>query len=504
MIPSLLSGAALVVCFPFFKAGPLAFVALVPFLVFLYGKSNRSAFFSGFLMGLPYFFGTNYWLYHSISKYGGVNIVASLLLVFLLSMYLSLYTGAFAWLYVSRIRNTSLPAMLIAPVLWVVIEYVRSFALTGYPYSLIGYTQYNFLRFIQISDLTGVYGVSFLVVAVNGAIADFFILKRRIAEKPLFHINPTISGYVLLIAALSATMLYGSNRLAAEPAGRPLNTVIVQPNIEQNIKWDPAYQLSVLGSLETLTRRSITPETDLVIWPETALPFYYERDRENTGRFISFVKSISTPLLTGTISVYSDKQENITLGNSSILMDKNGKESFRYDKVHLVPFGEYVPLKSIIGFIDKMVVGIGDYRAGNSYSTGKVSGRKFASVICYEVAFPNLVRNFFKKDGDFLVIMTNDAWFGRTTGPYHHMAMSVFRAIENRKPVLRAANTGVSGVIDSRGIVVYTTDIFTSTAVSSTVNTDGRRSAYSRFGDLFIYLCSIVTIILIADLRRTH
>lgn len=504
MMPSMLSGTALVFCFPNFDLGFMAFFALFPFLVSLYGKSNRSAFLSGFLLGLPYFFGTNYWVYHSISKYGGVNVITSYLLVLLLAMYLSLFTGIFAALYASRIKKTSLPAMLIAPVLWVVLEYLRSFALTGYPYSLIGYTQYGFLEFIQIADLTGVYGVSFLVLAVNGALADFFILKRRTAEMPLFHKNHTVIGYILLAIALGATMMYGTEMLDKEVTGKPLNTVIVQPNIEQNIKWDPAYQGEVLKTLETLTRKTVTPETDLIIWPETALPFYYERDKENTRRFRSFVRKISKPLLTGTITVYTDKEGEITLGNSAIVMNKKGKEAFRYGKIHLVPFGEYVPLKKYIGFIDKLVVGIGDYRAGDNFSKATVKKKKVASVICYEVAFPNLVRKFFKKDGDALVVITNDAWFGRTTGPYHHVAMSVFRAVENRKPVLRAANTGVSGFIDSRGRIEKSTEIFTRTAINHAVITDNTRSVYSRFGDLFIYLCTIVTIILMADLRRTH
>jgi apolipoprotein N-acyltransferase len=502
IFPSLVSGTALIFCFPYFNYSPLAFIALVPFLVSLCGRSGRGAFVSGFFMGLVFIFGTNYWVYHSISKYGGVNIVTSLLIVLLLSMYLSLYTGLFATLFVSRIKNTSLPAMFLAPVLWVVIEYIRSLVLTGLPYSLIGYTQHGFLRLIQISDITGVYGVSFIVIAVNGAIADFFILKQRVSEKPLFHKSPTLIGYFLLAMALTATLLYGSHRLGEAQGPDTVKTVIIQPNIDQNMKWDPRYQDSVLGSLEDLTRESIINGADIVIWPETALPFYYIRDKKNTRRLRSFVRSIRTPLLTGTITVNESKEKKITLGNSSILLHRNGRETFRYNKIHLVPFGEYVPLKNILGFIDKLVVGIGDYIPGKSFSTAKTNDNRFASIICYEVAFPSLVRKFFKNKADFLVIMTNDAWFGRTTGPYHHFAMSVFRAIENRKPVLRAANTGISGVIDSYGRVRQRTSIFTKTTVVDSVSTDNRTSIYSRFGDLFIYLCSIITIILMADLRR--
>lgn len=504
MLPSLLSGTALVFCFPYFKTGLLGFIVLVPFLVSLCGQSSRGAFFSGFLMGLPYFFGTNYWLYHSISQYGGVNVVISYLLVFLLSMYLSLYTGIFASLYVSRIKNTSLPAVIVAPVLWVVMEYLRSTALTGYPYSLMGYTQHEFLSFIQIADITGVYGVSFLVVAVNGAIADFFILKKRVSEKPLFDMNYTLIGYIFIVILVISNLIYGSHGLGEKQEGKVFTAAIIQPNIEQGMKWDRRYQQSVLSTLETLTEKSVRNGASIVIWPETAIPFYYGRDAVNTARLRSFVNSVSTPVLTGAITVKTDKDGQITLSNSSVFLNKKGKESFRYDKVHLVPFGEYIPLKGILGFIieQKLVEGIGDYEAGVNFSTAGWEGKKFASIICYEVAFPSLVRNFFKKNGDFLVTMTNDAWFGRTTGPYHHFAMSVFRAIENRKPVLRAANTGISGVIDSSGRVKSITPIFTKTSIIENIKTDSRRSFYSRFGDLFIYLCSIITILLIADIRR--
>jgi len=504
IFPPLLSGTALVFCFPYYKLGLLGFIALVPFLVSLCGRSSRGAFMSGFLMGLPYFFGTNYWLYHSISQYGGVNIVISYLLVFLLSMYLSLYTGIFASLYVSRIKHTSLPAVLIAPFLWVVLEYIRSIALTGFPYSLIGYTQHEFLKFIQIADITGVFGVSFLVVAVNGAIADFFILKKRVSDKPLFDMNPTINGYLFITIIVIANLFYGSHRLNDKTTSSSFTAAIVQPNIEQDIKWDRRYQDTVLDTLESLTLKSLESGADIIIWPETALPFYYGHDRQNTDRFRAFVNSISTPVLTGAVTVHEDEDNVISLRNSSIFTNKKGKETFRYDKVHLVPFGEYIPLKGLLGFIieNKLVEGIGDFRAGTSYRNAKWDRRKFASIICYEIAFPELVRNFFKKNGDFLVTMTNDAWFGRTTGPYHHFAMSVFRAVENRKPVIRAANTGISGVIDSSGLVQASTEIFTRAVVIENVKTDNRRSIYSRFGDLFIYLCSIITIVLVAYTRR--
>ena len=506
-VPALISGVALVFCFPYYKYGLLAFVALVPFLVSLFGRSPRGAFMAGFLMGLPYFYGTNYWVYHSISMYGGVNIIVSYLLVLLLSMYLSLYTGVFASLYVWQIRRGSLPSMLVAPVFWVMLEYLRSMALTGFPYSLIGYTQHAFLRFIQISDITGVYGVSFLVVAVNGAIADFFLTQKRVSEKPLFDLAPTINGYLLIIVIIVANLFYGSWRLNEyRPDGIPLRAAIVQPNIEQDVKWDSRYKDSVLNTLESMTVSAVNSGAEMVIWPETALPFYLglPRDAGYMDSLSHFINSVSTPVLTGAVHVHKDSLESgaLRLSNSSVLFGANGHKMSQYDKVHLVPFGEYVPLKGVLGFLDKLVNGIGDYMPGSYTGTKPFRDRRFATAICYEIAFPSLIRDSFRKEGDFLVTLTNDAWFGRTTGPFHHFSMSVFRAIENRKPVLRAANTGVSGFLDSTGRVLQNTPIFTRTVITETVTTDNYRSFYSRFGDLFIYFCSIITILLIADVRR--
>lgn len=501
--PSFISGAALVLCFPTFDYAPLAFVAMAPFLISLCGKEGRSAFMAGLAFGLPYFFGTNYWLYHSMSKYGGLDVVTSCLLVFLLAFVLSIFTGIFATLYSKRIRKTSLPALFVAPLFWVLLEYLRSFIFTGYPYSLMGYTQYANLKFIQIADITGVYGVSLLVVAINGAVADFFIARKRRAEKPLFHLSPTMAGYAALALVVIITLVYGYYRLEENYEGEPLNVAIIQPSIEQDRKWDPSYQRVVMQTIESLTEKAAS-SADLVIWPETALPFYYARDVRNTERLMYFINSISTELVTGAITVKVDNEkQKVKLANSAILFDTHGKQTGSYDKVHLVPFGEYVPFgNSILSFVDKMVTGIGDYTPGKSTALLRTSKGKFATLICYEAAFPGLVRSFFKKDGDFIVILTNDGWFGRTTGPFQNFTLSAFRAIENRKPVLRAANTGISGIFDSRGRLMNSTKLFERTAIIHTVNTDKSRSFYSRFGDLFIYFCTIITIIVMADIRR--
>jgi apolipoprotein N-acyltransferase len=499
-IPAFISGAALAFCFPVFDLSYIAWFALAPFLVSLWDKSPREAFKAGIVMGVPYFFGTQYWVYHSIANYGGMPLPASFSLVFLLALYESLFLGVFGLLFSRKIRETSLPAMFLAPVFWTVLEFLRSYALTGFPWSSLGYSQYRSLSLIQFADITGVYGVSFLVVMVNGSLSDLFIARKRRARMPLFHLAPTLSGYVLLFLALAAVVLYGNHRLGEEIPGSEVTVSVVQGNIEQDMKWDPAYQKSVTEIYKALTLDSLGNDPSLVVWPETAVPFYFEHDKELTGEMIDFQKSLGTRLLFGAITVKGPGK----LSNSALLLNEDGALEHVYDKIHLVPFGEYVPLRKLLFFVNRLAVGIGDYLPGNSLERFKTPFGEFGTLICYEVIFPGLARKFFKDGGDFLVTITNDAWFGRTAGPYQHFSMAVFRAVENRKPVVRAANTGVSGFIDSNGKILSSTRLFERTVLEEKIITDRRRTFYSRYGDLFSYFCIVMTLVMFLYMRRSN
>lgn len=492
---ALLSGALLVLCFPTFDLYPLAFVALVPFLVSLRGMSAVESFRAGFLMGMPYFFGTQYWIYHSINHYGGVSLAGSVALVFLLACYLSLYTGLFGLLFSMKLRSTPLPALFLAPVLWVSLEFLRTYALTGFPWSSIGYTQWKFLPLIQVSDITGVYGVSFAVAAVNGAAADLFILRGRLRDMPLFHLRPTLVGFGIFIAAALGAFIYGNHRLHEGHPGEPFRAAVVQGNIRQDLKWDPASQREVIEDYKRLTVIASGERPDLILWPETAVPFYYGADKELTEELLEFQRKLDAYLLFGAVTVKGEGR----LSNSAVLLDREGSEAYVYDKIHLVPFGEYVPLKKLLFFVDKIAHGIGEYSPGGEHIKAETPFGKFGTLICYEIIFPGLVRKFYRQDGDFIVTVTNDAWFGKTTGPYQHWSMAVFRAVENRKPLIRAANTGISGFIDSNGRVVKSSGLFTAEVVSADVTTDRRRSFYSRFGDLFSFLCLVAAVALLMN-----
>lgn len=491
-----LSGFLLIFCFPTFDIYPLAWIALVPLLVSLWDKKPKEAFICGVLTGLFYFFGTLYWIYHSITYYGSVPLVLSLGLVFLLSLYLSLYTGAFSLLFSLKIRSTRIPALLLAPIFWVFLEFVRSYALTGFPWSSLGYSQYSFLLAIQFADITGIYGVSFLVVAVNGAIADFFIARKRIREMPLFPARQTFVSYSFLLVLLFAVFLYGFWRLQQHRQGNEIRVSVIQGNIEQNLKWEQSYQDKVISIYKGLTKQALPSSPSLIVWPETSLPFYFGEPARSSD-LVTFQHELNAYLLFGSVRIKSFPSDNkpAALTNSAFLLDKNGNLSYVYDKIHLVPFGEYVPLKSLLFFVDRLAAGIGDYVPGEKYIKANTVLGSFGTFICYEIIFPGLVRKFYSKDGDFILTITNDAWFGKTAGPYQHFSMAAFRAIENRKPVVRAANTGISGFIDSNGRILKASALSERLIETADIRTDITRTFYSRYGDIFSYLCIVATLI---------
>jgi apolipoprotein N-acyltransferase len=391
-----------------------------------------------------------------------------------------------------------LPALFLAPVFWVVLEYIRTYALTGFPWSLIGYSQYKFLSIIQVADITGVYGVSFLVLAVNGAFADVFISSKRRRDMPLFQMYPTYIGYGLLLIVFASSFIYGSYRLHEDRPGKETTVSIIQGNIRQDLKWDETYKKNTVAIYRTLTGDALRKNPSLIVWPETAVPFYFGYDEQDTDELLDFQKLIKRYFLFGAITV----KKNRRLSNSAVMLDPSGEVTYTYDKIHLVPFGEYVPLRKLLFFVDKVTVGIGDYMAGDDYVRAKTPFGEFGTLICYEIIFPGLVREFYKNGGDFIVTLTNDAWFGLTPGPYQHFSFATFRAVENRKPVIRAANTGISGFIDSNGRILNTTELFEASVLTEEIRTEKTMTVYTRFGDLFVYFCVVTAIIVLMNIRR--
>ncbi|MCX8031107.1 MAG: apolipoprotein N-acyltransferase [Thermodesulfovibrionales bacterium] len=490
-----LTGFFLIFSFPKFDLYFIPWFVFIPVLITLYDKKEGISFKAGFLLGLVYFFGTTYWIYHALYVYGSIPYLVSILIVLLLSSYLSLYTAFFCMLYSNLIKNTNIPALILAPTLWTSLEFIRSYLFTGFPWASLGYSQYKFLPLIQFADITGIYGVSFIILSFNGLIADIFFIKKLKDKKPLFSLSPILFSSICLLIIAIMIFSYGFYKISQDRDGSYIKVAIVQGSIDQDKKWDLSYQNMVLNTYENLTLKTNSFSPDLVVWPETALPFIFGDDKALTNRLISFQKELNSYLLFGSILIRGTEGKKVKLSNSAVLLNKNGNISYIYDKIRLVPFGEYVPLKSFLFFIDKLVYGMGDYTPGDSYLRAITPFGTFATLICYEIIFPGMVRKFFIEDGDFIVTITNDAWFGYTNGPYQHFSMAVFRAIENRKPIIRAANSGVSGYINSNGKILNTSNLFERTFLVKELKKDKTKTFYTRYGDIFSYLCLILSFV---------
>jgi len=486
-----ISGLLLVLSFPPIDLYPLAWFALVPFLLSIHRLSSKEAFKAGFFLGLVYFFGTTYWIYHSMHEYGGMGLVLSVVIVLALAAYLALYPAGFACLFSAKIKRSRMPAVLLAPAMWVSLEYLRSYFLTGFPWSSLGYSQWKFLSFIQVADITGVYGLSFLIVAVNAAVADYFILKSRVREMPLFPTSYTVMGLMVFLLGIIFVFSYGFFRLNEKVPGVPLKASLVQGNIDQGKKWDARYRKEVFAIYQKLTSGALVDSPELIVWPESSLPWALDERDPNVDALREFEAASGTPFIIGAIR---EKVKDTGIYANSAALIEAGNMPYVYDKIHLVPFGEYVPMKRVLFFVNKLSDAIGQYEPGSEYRRGVIRQGEFATLICYEIVFPGLVRKFFRDGGDFMVTITNDAWFGGTSGPYQHWSMAALRAVENRKPVIRAANSGISGFFSSKGEVIKQTKLFERKTLTAEITTDPRTTFYSRFGDLLAYICILITL----------
>jgi apolipoprotein N-acyltransferase len=512
MLLGVLTGLLYPLCFPSFDLGMLAWILLIPLHLAIVHSTPKDAWRIGWASGFIAFLGTMYWVVTVMHEFGKVPVVVSDLVLVLLAAYLGLYVALYAWALVKIRAVSPLTSLLAAPAVWIALEYARSYALSGFPWALLGYSQYLNLPVIQIADHTAVYGVSFLVVLVNVALTDWILWWQQRSSTPTPRPLPWQASAAAAVA-LVITLGYGMSRLnettPGSQAGSPPRTLsigLVQGNIDQSQKWDVAFRRETIDRYLRLTREA-AKETDLIIWPEAATPFLFEREPEYQWEVMRLTKETGIPLLFGSPTLRYFPDGRPYLHNSAFLLDAQGDIAGRYDKQHLVPFGEYIPLKGLLFFLDKFVEGIGDFEPGlmssvfpvpstirqettTAFSTAHAP--RFGVVICYEVIFPDLVREFSANGADFMVTITNDAWFGHSAAPYQHFGMVVFRAVENHVSFARSANTGISGFIDPQGRILLATPIFQELAVRGSIPVGSDPTFYTRYGDVFAVGCVIL------------
>lgn len=494
-----LSGLLLVLAFPRFDLGPLAFFALVPLLFALYGEKPQKAFWMGLLTGCLFYLLSLSWMTHTMTVYGGLPWPLSVLVLFALALYLSLYFALFALLFAKAQDRSGLFQATFAASLWTALEYLRTYLLTGFPWNLLGYSQYRNLPLIQIAAYTGVYGVSFLLVFVNASIAYALRPPCRWREA----LPSLLMSLLLLLSAFGSSWI----PLPQPSKGRELKVALLQGNIDQSVKWDLAYQGATLEVYRRLTLEAAKKSPALIVWPETATPFFL-RSHPLGGEVFRIAQEVGTFLLVGSpdwdgdLPAAAQRQAGRRrYFNSAFLISPEGRAIDQYNKIHMVPFGEYVPLKRILFFVQKMAYGIGDFSGGDRYTIFSPPFGRFSVMICYEVIFPDQVRRFVQGGADFLVNITNDAWFGRSSAPYQHLAMAAFRAVENGVYLIRAANTGISAIVAPTEGIVKATDLFVEAALSGTIHLKEGMTFYTRYGDLFALGCVAFALATLLSLR---
>ena len=382
------------------------------------------------------------------------------------------------------------------------LEHLRCHLLTGLGWNLLAHTQWNWIPVIQIADVTGVYGVSFLVVLVNVGLWQLTQARgSAISDSP--SVKSAGRRFLLAGFCLMGALTYGSFRIRQFPSPpvtghpSPFTIALVQGNIPQYEKWNEAFQEAIWDRYEWLTHEAAKKTPDLMIWPETSVPGYLEEEAI-WRRLEKLIREVRTPLLVG---VPMADLQGMHVFNSAVLFDSDGTALDRYDKVHLVPFGEYLPLIPILGWLRNFVL-MGNFSPGKRYTVFHPSpstshpSPPFSVLICFEDLFPDLCRRFIRQGARMLVVITNDAWFIHSAASLQHAQASVFRAVEGRVWVARAANTGWSGFIDPAGRRLATPQQiprFEPGIAAAKLSGAFSLSGYVRWGDWFPILCLILT-----------
>ena len=503
------SGILQVLVFPKPGLNFLCWVALAPFIYgilrarevdatvllesqspsFLIPATPRQGFLLGWVCGIIWYAGTCYWVFHVMHLYGRLNSITSFLLLILFALYLGLNHGIFgallAWAGEAR-AGFSRRALVLAPFLWVTVELIRTYVV-GFPWDLLGTTQVGNIPLTRIATVTGVYGISFEIALVNTVFAATFLVHKS-KRKAL-----------LAAAIVSALALQCEQLVEIEPVPANLRARLVQQNVPIHDSWDYASYdklLTELTQLSVANSNALGIDTPgLLVWPESPAPFFI-----NDQRFISAItqvaKGSNSYVVAGTIGIPSEQKLGADeIYNSAVLVGPQGNIGARYDKVHLVPFGEYVPFKQVLRFANSLTAEAGNFTQGNDRVPLTLGDHKIGVFICYESVFPGEVREFALHGADVLVNISNDGWFGDTGAPWQHLNMARMRAVENNRWLLRTTNTGITASIDPFGRIVKQAPRNERIALDVTYGRNSETTFYTRNGDWFPILCAIISLI---------
>lgn len=463
----------------------------------LRAASPWQAFLLAYACGVLWFAGTCYWIFGTMRQYGGMSTPLALLALFLFCLYLGLYRGLFGLLLglMAGPDRDYRRALVAAPFLWVAVELART-RITGFPWNLLGTAQVDNVPLCRIATWTGVYGISCEIVLVNVAIAAAFLVPRQ-------------KRATLLVAALAAAAVLQSGRLVEPPAAvADREALLVQQNIPIAVRWTPDYYDRTLSELTSLSLKSAADadaqvssgpasatKVDLIIWPESPAPFYTSDPRFRNATS-DLARRAGIWVLTGSIgtapAIHTGGQELIF--NSAVIVNPTGEWTGRYDKIHLVPFGEYLPFPSLFSFAGGLSKEVGEFEPGRSRAPLDEGDAKLGVFICYESVFPDDVRQFANQGAQVFVNISNDGWYGDSGAWSQHVNQTRMRAIENERWILSAANTGLTGSIDPFGRIVVRAPRKERTTLVAPYALTSVTTFYSRHGDWFAMLCAIISL----------
>jgi apolipoprotein N-acyltransferase len=487
----------LALSFPRYGHPAVAFIALVPLLVALSGWSGRSdgvpgvparrGAMLGLIAGFIHYAGTVYWTGATVSTFGGLPVFVATFVAGLLALYMAAYIAAFGAITAVLIRRFHLRGIWLAPCVWVSMEYLRGILVGGFPWIPLGNTMVTFLPIAQLASIVGVSGLSIFVAVLN---TGFAVAAMSDSRQRVIAAASTIG----LIAVLS---IWGGWRLSSNTlvSGPSITVGLIQGNIAQSDKWNPARANMILDRYLQMTQQAVQKGAQFVIWPESSTPFYFEDDP--AGNIVrAMVRETGKPLLLG--SDETEPGDDPRAYNSAFMLDSSGATAAVYRKIHLVPFGEYVPFQRLLFFVGPLVEAVSAFSPGTRVTMLPVAGHMVSTAICYEVTYPSLAREAVRAGSEMLTTITNDAWYGESSAPFQHFEMAMMRAIEQGRYLVRAANTGISGIVDPYGRVLIRTNLFETVAVVGEARFVQSKTVYARIGDLAVFVSAAVVVLALA------
>ena len=492
----------LAAAFPKFGHPAVAWVSLTPLIVAVVLRSRRSGsawsyFRLGLTAGIVYFCGTLYWLTQVMASFGGLSTLVAGTLTVSLAVYLAVFVGAFTWLLGLALRRSGQDAIWWAPALWVATEWFRAWLGWAFPWVLLGSTQATTLPVVQLASVTGTYGLSALVALVGTAAAALAVQRNRANRV-------RAAGVAVLLIVVATWGAWRLGRSDLTTSGRPIRVGLLQGNISQETKWNPAYRDAIMGRYIALSRDAIRAGAEIVFWPEASTPFYFDLDAGLAAPVRRLAAESRVPFVIGTDQVdHGQGGSPDAYFNAAVVVGADGRTQGAYRKMRLVPFGEYVPYKKLLFFVGPLIEAVSDFSPGTDPVVFDVDGRKFSVAICYEAVYAGMARRFVEGGSELLATITNDAWFGRSSAAFQHFDQAGLRAVEQGRYLVRAANTGFTGMVDPYGRVVARSALFEVNSLTVEARLLAGRTIYSRTGDAVAWFSlGLMAYVLVRGLRR--